>query len=350
MALNQQTGAVSWQVQVGTPGQDTAANGAATPWTLYYRGLVLVGTENGGGSGMRGHIYALQRAADGSRGLELRSDGRARASPGHGSWAGNSWQLGGGDVWMPPAIDPRLGLIYLTLANPEPQDRRSGAGRVTTCTRTRWWRCRWNTGKLIWHFQSVHHDLWDYDNEMAPVIANVRYRSGVRKVVIYGSKTAWLYYLNARTGKPVVPVHEKKVPVLTELASLPHSADTWLVTRLSRLARSKTGSHQTGAWLSDAAASSPRSADKPVIVTPGPGRRRATGRCCRSTGRLVCSTSRRPKSNAAFSNGLPYGQPTFWSPAGELRGGVLDAIDPRTNTIVWQTHDQGRAGERRRNR
>ena len=80
VALDQRTGSPRWQVQVGTPGQDTTANGSATPWTLYYKGLVLVGTENGGGSGMRGHIYAL-RAERRQRGLELRIDGSAPASP-----------------------------------------------------------------------------------------------------------------------------------------------------------------------------------------------------------------------------------------------------------------------------
>src|ERR1700728_4124038 len=58
-ALSPQTGAVIWQTRVGTAGQDTSANGSATPWTLYYNGLVYVGTENGGGAGMRGHLYAL---------------------------------------------------------------------------------------------------------------------------------------------------------------------------------------------------------------------------------------------------------------------------------------------------
>ena len=59
VALNQQTGKQQWLAQVGTPGQDTSANGSATPWTMFADGLVLVGTENGGDSGMRGHLDAL---------------------------------------------------------------------------------------------------------------------------------------------------------------------------------------------------------------------------------------------------------------------------------------------------
>ncbi|HUZ56270.1 MAG TPA: PQQ-binding-like beta-propeller repeat protein [Streptosporangiaceae bacterium] len=330
VALSQQTGSPRWQVQVGTPGQDTTANGSATPWTLYYKGLVLVGTENGGGSGMRGHIYAL-RASNGSVAWSF----AATAGPGqagHGSWAGDSWLLGGGDVWMPPAIDPRLGLIYLTLANPEP--RTDGAARAGNNLYTNSLvALRWNTGKLVWHFQSVHHDLWDYDNEMAPVIASVRYRSGVRKVVIYGSKTAWLYYLDAQTGKPVVPVHEKKVPVLPALASSPTQpvpdGDSLVPT-----CPGKTGIDRPVPGYASGCEFAPFG-NKPVVVSPGRG---GGGNWAplsfdQKTGLVYDPAS---EENAAFSSGLPYGQPTFWSPAGELRGGVLDAIDPRTNTIVWQ--------------
>lgn len=126
VALNQQTGAPIWQVQVGTHGQDTTAKGASTPWTLYYKGLVLVGTENGGGAGMRGHLYAL-RATDGTVTWSFAATA-GPGQPGHLSWKGNSWMLGGGDAWMAPAIDPQLGLIYIALANPEP--RTAGAGRA----------------------------------------------------------------------------------------------------------------------------------------------------------------------------------------------------------------------------
>ncbi|HEY3958563.1 MAG TPA: PQQ-binding-like beta-propeller repeat protein, partial [Streptosporangiaceae bacterium] len=126
VALNQQTGAVIWQTQVGTPGQDTSANGSATPWTLYFRGLVYVGTENGGAAGMRGHLYALH-ASNGT--VAWRFAGTAGpGQPGHSSWKGTSWMLGGGDIWMAPAVDPQLGTLYVAVANPEP--RVSGAARA----------------------------------------------------------------------------------------------------------------------------------------------------------------------------------------------------------------------------
>ena len=79
--------------------------------------------------------------------------------------------LGGGDVWMAPAVDPQLGLLYLAVANPEP--RVSGAARAGNDLYTNSLvALNAATGKLDWYFQSVHHDLWDYDDTMTPVIAS----------------------------------------------------------------------------------------------------------------------------------------------------------------------------------
>jgi PQQ-dependent dehydrogenase (methanol/ethanol family) len=330
VALNRQTGALIWQVQVGTPGQDTTANHASTPWTLYYAGLVLVGTENGGAVGMRGHLYAL-RASDGSVAWSFAATA-GPGQPGHSTWKGNSWLHGGGDVWMAPAIDPQLGLIYVTLANPEPRTRggrRAGDNLYTNSLVA----LRWNTGKPVWHFQSVHHDLWDYDNEMSPVIASVRYGGRVQKVVIYGSKSAWLYYLNARTGKPALRVREVKVPTLAALATSPTqpvpAGDSLIPTCPQRTGpTSAIPDYLSGCEFTPFQS-------KPVIVTPGRGggANWALMSFDRKTGLLYVATS---EVDTAFSNGKPYGQPTFWPPAGERRGGLLVAVDPRTNKVVWR--------------
>jgi hypothetical protein len=112
--------------------------------------------------GMRGHLYALN-AATGAVVWSFATTA-GPGDPGSGTWTGNSWELGGGDAWIPPAIEPRLGLIYLTVANPEP---RTGGG-------TR-----------------AGNDLY----------------------------TSSLVALSARTGKLVIPVHEEKVPQLPSQAT-----------------------------------------------------------------------------------------------------------------------------------
>ncbi len=329
VALNQRTGARLWQRQVGTPGQDTAANGSQTPWTLYYHGLVLAGTENGGGSGMRGHVYAL-RASNGSLAWSFASTDPG--TPGHRTWSGSSWRLGGGDAWMPPAVDPQLGLIYMTLANPEPRTV-GAAGPARNLYTNSVVALRWNTGQVAWHFQSVHHDLWDYDNEMAPVIASVRYGPADRTVVVYGSKTAWLYYLDAKSGRPVLRVRERHVPQLAAQATAP-TQPIPAGDPLVPVCPQRTGASQVIPGYRGGCEFTPY-LNQPVMVAPGRG---GGGNWAplsfdRRTGLLYDAAS---ETDTAFSSGKPYGQPTFWPPAGERRGGVLDAIDPRTNKIVWQ--------------
>src|SRR5204862_6619235 len=68
------------------------------------------------------------------------------------------------------------------------------------------------TGKYRWHFQEVHHDLWDYDNPLPPVLADIRYQGQVRKILIHGGKTGLTYILDRVTGKPLVGIEERPVP------------------------------------------------------------------------------------------------------------------------------------------
>jgi PQQ-dependent dehydrogenase (methanol/ethanol family) len=330
VALNQKTGARLWQVQVGTKGQDTTANGSRTPWVLYTGGLVLTGTENGGAAGMRGHLYALHASTGKTAWTFAGTAGPGQ--PGAGTWKGSSWRLGGGDIWMAPAVDPQLGLIYVTVANPEP--RVDGAGRAGDDLHTNSLvALHASTGKLAWSFQSVHHDLWDYDNEMSPVIAAVRYPSGVQTVVIYGSKTAWLYDLNAKTGRPAITVHEEKVPGLAAQATSP----TQPIPAGDSLAPTCPAAAGPTRVIPDYASGCEFTPylQSPVMVTPGGagGANWALMSFDRQTGLLYVPAS---QTDFAFTDGEPYGQPTFWRPAGTSATGLLDAVNPATNKLVWQ--------------
>lgn len=331
VALNQQTGRVIWLTQVGTPGQDVAANGSQTPWTLYFRGLVLVGTENGGGVGMRGHLYALH-AADGSVAWKFAATA-APGTPGGHTWPGNSYRLGGGDAWMAPAIDPQLGLVYLAIANPQPRtdgSARAGDNLYTNSLAA----LKWNTGHLVWYFQSVHHDLWDYDNTMSPVIANVSYRGRLRKTVVYGSKSGYLYYLNAGTGKPLIPVREEPVPALPAQ----DTSATQPIPEGDPLAPTCPAAGTVTQAIPDFISGCEFTPylDRAVLVTPGSvgGANWALMSFDQENGLIYVAAS---EMDSAYTNGTPYGQPTFWRPAGEFRGGLLDAVNPQTNKIVWRT-------------
>jgi PQQ-dependent dehydrogenase (methanol/ethanol family) len=332
VALNQATGQLVWRVQVGTPGQDTVANGSATPWTLYENGLVLTGTENGGFAGMRGHLYALN-AANGSVAWTFAGTA-GPGQPGHKSWGGDSWLLGGGDIWMPPTVDSKLGLLYVTAGNTQPRidggerpGRNFYANSVIALNDI--------TGKLVWWFQSVHHDMWDFDDEMTPVVATISYPSGPQTVVIYGSKTGWLYYLNAVTGKPVIPVHNIKVPQLASQATWPYqtiSAGDSLVPTCPQ----KTGPTRAVPDYISGCEFTPYG-DQAVITTPGGdgGNNWAAMSLDPKTGLLYVPAV---EEDFAFSDSQPYGQPNLWRPEGEFTAGLLDAVNPKDNLIVWQQH------------
>ena len=68
------------------------------------------------------------------------------------------------------------------------------------------------TGAYKWHFQEVHHDVWDYDNAASPVLADVRVQGRMRQIVMHAGKTGFLYILDRTDGKPLIGIEEKPVP------------------------------------------------------------------------------------------------------------------------------------------
>ena len=73
------------------------------------------------------------------------------------------------------------------------------------------------TGKRLWHFQNVHHDLWDYDNTSAPQLTTIRQNGRTIDVVAMAGKTGFLYVFNRVTGEPIWPIEERPVPTKTEV-------------------------------------------------------------------------------------------------------------------------------------
>src|SRR5690606_10820221 len=71
------------------------------------------------------------------------------------------------------------------------------------------------TGTRRWHFQMVHHDLWDMDPSAAPQLTTIRHDGRPRDVVVATSKTGWLYVFDRETGDPVWPIEERPVPQST---------------------------------------------------------------------------------------------------------------------------------------
>ncbi|WP_336485562.1 pyrroloquinoline quinone-dependent dehydrogenase [Methylobacterium nigriterrae] len=111
-----------------------------------------------------------------------------------------AWRVGGGSLWMTPAYDPDLGLIYLGTGNPAPQNfglTRPGDNLYTMSLVALDLR----TGSLRWHFQQVPHDEWGYDVASPPFLLDYPTPDGPVKAVAQASKTGWLYVHDRATGR-----------------------------------------------------------------------------------------------------------------------------------------------------
>jgi quinohemoprotein ethanol dehydrogenase len=115
-------------------------------------------------------------------------------------------------VWNPPAIDPELGLVYLSAGNAAPDiqgENRNGDNLYATSIIA----LNLHTGQdVAWAFQEVHHDIWDYDSAQPAVLFPVEQNETQRQALGHCSKNGQYYILDRRTGQPIFEVKEQAVP------------------------------------------------------------------------------------------------------------------------------------------
>ena len=131
---------------------------------------------------------------------------------GHDTWESDSWQWTG-DVssWAPMSADPELGLVYI-VTNGTTIDYYGGFHPGDNLYSTSMIALDVKTGERRWHFQMVHHDIWNYDTPTAPVLMDVTVDDREIKGVFQATKQAFLYALNRETGEPLWPIEERPVP------------------------------------------------------------------------------------------------------------------------------------------
>ncbi|HZR24750.1 MAG TPA: PQQ-binding-like beta-propeller repeat protein [Vicinamibacterales bacterium] len=132
--------------------------------------------------------------------------------PGNETWEDGSWNwTGNTGVWTEMSADPEAGLVYLPVESPT-IDVYGGNRLGNNLYDTSLVAVDLKTGKKKWHFQLVHHDIWDYDAVGAPLLVDVTIDGKPRKIVAQPSKTGFLYVLDRVTGEPIWKIEEKPVP------------------------------------------------------------------------------------------------------------------------------------------
>jgi glucose dehydrogenase len=131
---------------------------------------------------------------------------------GYDTWPRDAWKtVGGANVWGEFSLDEKRGIVYAPTASAKYNfygADRKGANLFGDCLLALDAR----TGKRLWHFQMVHHDIWDYDDATAPKLLTVRHAGKTVDAVAQVSKQGFVWVFNRVTGEPLWPIEERPVP------------------------------------------------------------------------------------------------------------------------------------------
>src|SRR5688572_28908141 len=200
-------------LRVGIDGRDPATLGniqSNTPGEVF-QNLIILGSATGEGyMSPRGDIRAYD-ILSGKLVWTFHTVPRP-GEFGYDTWPKDAWKyVGGVNNWGEMTVDAGRGIVYIPLGSPTYDFYgvdRTGANLFGTSVVA----LEARTGKRLWHFQIVHHDLWDLDPSAAPQLTTIRHNGRNRDVVVISSKTTWLYVLDRVTGEPIWPIEERAVP------------------------------------------------------------------------------------------------------------------------------------------
>jgi alcohol dehydrogenase (cytochrome c) len=202
VALDQKTGRMLWRVNVDDA-QQCGCNIDAAP--LVVKDKVIVGGTNGDGA-HRGYLTAFSTKTG-------RLAWRWYVIPGlgekgHETWKGDSWRFGGGSPWLTGSYDPALNLVYWGTGNAAADfydadrvvpgvDKSKDANLYTASVVA----LDPDTGKLRWHHQEVHDDLWDYDSAYEVLLMDLQIRGRIRQALVHMNKSGMTSVLDRTTGE-----------------------------------------------------------------------------------------------------------------------------------------------------
>jgi alcohol dehydrogenase (cytochrome c) len=334
IALNKDTGAEVWTRTYPAASDPAYVGNVEKVALVYHDKRLYIGTN------------------DGSRGAALSVDATngdvktvfwgvpREGEMGYDTWGGaTEANRTGATPWIHPAVDPELNMVYWTFGNVRGGSSQNGSSRPgQNLFANSIVALDLKTGEYKWHFQSIHHDIWDMDNVMSPVLADVRIRGKDRKVVVYGSKSGMYYILDRKDGTAPLGIDEVPVKQDPRQASYPTQPFP-----------------RQGAWtetcvvdqpLGTAVPGNPNRAvpnyvkgclydahwDIPILSIPGHGGgadwnhqsfSQKTGLMYTGMGYVAAA-----HSLTESSNGL--------RPPGEYMTGAVVAVDPSTNRVKWK--------------
>lgn len=178
---------------------------------MIFEDLVVLGFSNDEGHpGAPGDIRAFD-VRTGQQRWRLHTVPRP-GEEGYDTWPSNAWlQRGGANAWSGFTLDESQGVLFCGTGSAGADfygGDRHGAGLFANCTLA----VDMRTGRRLWHFQTVHHDLWDHDNPCPPVVVTVQHDGRAIEAVAQLTKTGYCYLLDRKSGKPLFPVNEQPAP------------------------------------------------------------------------------------------------------------------------------------------
>jgi alcohol dehydrogenase (cytochrome c) len=198
IALDARTGNVIWDATT----VDYRKGYSITLAPLVIKNLVLIGVS-GGEYGIRGFIDAYD-ASTGERKWRFNTI-PGPGEPGHETWEGESWKIGGAPAWITGVYDPATNTTFWTTGNPSPSNRgegRAGDNLYSNCLLA----LDPDTGKLKWHFQFTRHDEHDWDATQVPVMIDQVDRAAVaqdevKHLIVQANRNGFFYVIDRMNGK-----------------------------------------------------------------------------------------------------------------------------------------------------
>jgi quinohemoprotein ethanol dehydrogenase len=340
VALNEKTGEQMWSVPMGdslpVKGEDNPSAALTTTGEYvsgaptYAKGMVITGMSDGD-HGVRCRIVAMD-AKTGKKMWEFFSV-PGPGDKGHETWPQDNeeWKHGGGGLWNTANVDPDLGLVYFGVGNPVPQwgaEVRKGDNLFTDSVVA----LDLKTGKYRWHYQVVHHDLWESDVATPLVFYDADIGGKTVKALGAMRTDGYLFLLDRKTGKPVHPVEERPVPQDPRLFS--HATQPFPV-GADEVGPNCIQEGQVPAGFKRLCHYDPINFDTPNAMYPVLTARSSP-------------MSFDPQTRYFYVAGSPawplwikrFEDPRFFSSSSGVPGmktsGILAAIDSRTDKIVWQ--------------